>query len=470
MASIPARHRHLAEIRRTLHLAAPVMLGQLATFGMNFVDTVMAGRLPEREIALAALGIGGAVWSAGLMFVIGTLMAIQPTVAQLDGAGRKAEGGAAARQGVYIALVLAVPYTLLLANSGPFLRWMDVDPTIIPTSVAYLEAMAWGGPAICAVFLLRFFSEGSGRTRPTMYLGFFGIALNVPLNWVLMYGKLGFPALGAVGCGYATAIVLWLQVVLLLWYLRAHRHYRPFRFFERLDPPDWKEIAELLRVGLPIAVMIFVEGSLFVGAALLIGRLGALPSAAHLVAINFSALCFMIPLGLASAITIRVGNAIGRGDPAAARYVGLIGIVIVLMTQTISAGAMLLVPEAIVRIYTSDPEVISVAVSLLFLAAIFQYADGIQVAAAGALRGLKDTRVPMIYTVIAYWMVGMTLGYWLTFNRELGPQGMWIGMIGGLTVAAWLLMARFLRSSRKRIEQGRAAEAQPAEAPGQGGQ
>ncbi|MDX1381747.1 MAG: MATE family efflux transporter, partial [Xanthomonadales bacterium] len=204
MASIPARHRHLAEIRRTLHLAAPVMLGQLATFGMNFVDTVMAGRLPEREIVLAALGIGGAVWSAGLMFVIGTLMAIQPTVAQLDGAGRKAEGGAAARQGAYIALALAVPYTLLLANSGPFLHWMDVDPAIIPTSVGYLEAMAWGGPAICAVFLLRFFSEGSGRTRPTMYLGFFGIALNVPLNWVLMYGKLGFPALGAVGCGYAT--------------------------------------------------------------------------------------------------------------------------------------------------------------------------------------------------------------------------------------------------------------------------
>jgi MATE family multidrug resistance protein len=324
---------------------------------------------------------------------------------------------------------------------------LDVDALIIPTAVGYMKALAWGAPAICGMFLLRFFSEGSGRTRPTMYIGLMGVTLNIPLNWALMFGKFGLPELGAVGCGYATSIVNWVLMFSLLWYLRWHPHYRRFRFFERLEAPDRAILLDLLKVGTPIAVMIFVEGSLFVAAALLIARLGPLPSASHLVAINFSALVFMVPLGLASAVTIRVGNAIGRGDPASARYAGLIGLLILLGTQSISATAMLLVPEAIVRIYTSDPQVIALASSLLFFAAVFQFPDGIQAVSAGALRGLKDTRIPMVYTVIAYWMIGMPLGYYLTFGRQMGPAGMWIGMIAGLSVGAILLMARYLRSS-----------------------
>lgn len=449
MPSITAHRDHSVEIRRTLHLAAPVIIGQVAAFSMNFVDTIMAGRLPDKDIALAGLGIGGAVWSAMLMFVIGMLMAIQPTVAQLDGAGKRLEAGKAGRQAIWIALSLSFPFVALLWFSEPLLVAFNIDALIVPTAAGYLKALAWGAPAVCGMFLLRFFSEGSGRTRPTMYVGFLGVALNVPLNWVLMYGKFGMPALGAVGCGYATAIVLWVLMLALIGYIRWHPHYREFGFFQRLGAPDRVILSDLLRVGTPIAVMIFVEGSLFVAAALLIGRLGPLPSASHLVAINFSALTFMIPLGLASAVTIRVGNAIGRGEPDAARYAGLIGLLIVLGTQSISATAMFLVPEAIVRIYTDDVHVIALASSLLFFAAIFQFSDGIQVISAGALRGLKDTRVPMIYTVIAYWLVGMTLGYYLTFDREFGPAGMWIGMIAGLSVAAVLLLVRFLRSSSR---------------------
>jgi MATE family multidrug resistance protein len=195
-----------------------------------------------------------------------------------------------------------------------------------------------------------------------------------------------------------------------------------------------------------------VEGSLFVGAALLIGRLGPVPAASHLVAINFSALAFMIPVGLSSAISIRVGNAIGRADPLSARYAGLIGIMIVLGFQTISASAMFLFPELIVSLYTADPGVAHLAVSLLFYAAIFQYSDGIQICAAGALRGLKDTLVPMFYTIISFWLIGMTLGYYLTFNAGWGPAGMWVGMIAGLSAAAILMLARFLRSSQRLID------------------
>ena len=204
-------------------------------------------------------------------------------------------------------------------------------------------------------------------------------------------------------------------------------------------------------MGLPIAVAIAVEGSLFVGAALLIGQLGPVPAAAHLVAINFSALVFMVPIGLASAVSIRVGNALGRGEPEAARYAGRIGLLIILFIQTISATAMFFFPELIVRMYTDDVAVGSLAVSLLFYAAIFQYPDGIQMVMAGALRGYKDTRAPMLYTVVAFWIVGMTLGYTLTFSRGMGPAGMWIGMIAGLTVAAALMLRRFHHTGNRFI-------------------
>ncbi len=437
-----------------MQLALPVIIGQVTGFGMNFVDTVMAGRLDDEEIALAALGTGGAIWSSVLMFVLGTLMAIQPTVAQYDGAGRPLDAGAATRQALWIVLLYAAVFIVVLNTGVYFLYWFKIDQQIIPTAAGYLAALSWGAPAVCLVFALRFFSEGTGNTKPTMYIGFLGVMLNIPMNYLLMYGKLGFPALGAVGCGYATSIVLWVQLLVLLIYLTRHSHYRPYALFARWDGPDWQRIGDLLKVGLPIAVMIFVEGSLFVAAALFIGKLGTVPAAAHLVAINFAALTFMIPLGLSSAITVRVGNAVGRRDPVAARYAGRIGLLIVLGFQSLSAGAMLLFPEHIVALYTDEAAVAGLAVHLLLFAAIFQFSDGIQVCSAGALRGLKDTRVPMFYTIIAYWAVGMTLGYYLTFNLEQGPKGMWIGMIAGLTVAAILLTGRFWRSSRRLIEIG----------------
>jgi MATE family multidrug resistance protein len=259
------------------------------------------------------------------------------------------------------------------------------------------------------------------------------------------------PALGTVGCGIATSIVLWLQFLMLFFYIRVYRHFEPFDLMSRLEKPDWRTIRELLAVGLPIAGAIFVEGSLFVMAALLIGRLGPVPAAAHLVAINFAALLFMIPVGLSSAISIRVGNAVGRRDPSAARYAGLIGLLIILVIQTVSAGVILLFPEAIVAIYTDDRVIAPLAASLLLYAAIFQYPDGLQIVAAGALRGYKDTRRPVLYMILSFWIVGMTLGYHLTFAREMGPAGMWVGMIAGLSVAGVLMLRRFNRTSKQFI-------------------
>ena len=447
------KKNHPAEILRTLQLAVPVVIGMVASFSMNFVDTLMAGRLPDKEIALAGIATGGAIWSAVVMFVLGLLMALQPVVAQLDGSGKRSEGGAAVRQGMWIALAAAIPFVLVLLSGGASLQWMAIDADIIPTSVEYMDALSFGAPAICLLLMLRFFSEGSGFTKPTMYMGLLGILLNVPLNYILMFGKLGLPELGAKGCGYATSIVIWSQLAMMFCYVRWHSHFKEYGLFKRWDWPQWASISKLLKIGLPIGTGIFVEGSLFIGAALLIARLGALPASAHLIAINFSALMFMIPLGLASAVTTRVGNALGRGEPEAARYAGLIGLLIVLFTQTLSAAMMFLFPEFIVRIYTSDAVITSIAVTLLFYSAIFQYSDGIQICAAGALRGLKDTLVPMFINIFSYLLIGLSVGYYLTFNKEMGPAGMWIGMITGLSFGAFLLLGRFLIKSRNLIRQ-----------------
>ena len=443
------KKNHPAEILRTLQLAIPVMVGMVASFSMNFVDTLMAGRLPDKEIALAGIATGGAIWSAMLMFILGVLMALQPVVAQVDGAGNRSEGGAAARQGMWIALAVSVPFVLFLRSGGPMLQWMAVGADIVPTAIEYMDAISWGAPGICLLLTLRFFSEGSGYTRPTMYMGLLGIMLNVPLNYVLMFGKLGLPALGAEGCGVATSIVIWAQLLMMFFYVRWHAHFKEFELFKRWDWPQWSAISKLLKIGLPIGTSIFVEGSLFIGAALLIARLGALPASAHLIAINYSALMFMVPLGLASAVTTRVGNALGRGEPEAARYAGLIGLLIVLFTQTLSAASMIFIPGFIVRIYTDDPAITAIAVGLLFYSAIFQYADGIQICAAGALRGLKDTVVPMFINTVSYLLVGLSVGYYLTFNKAMGPAGMWIGMIVGLSFGAVLLLGRFLSKSRQ---------------------
>lgn len=466
MNTTSTHKNHPAEIYRTLQLAAPVMIGMVASFGMNFVDTVMVGRLPQKEVALAAIATGGAIWSAVLMFALGLMMAIQPVVAQLDGAGNRSEAGPILSQGLWLALAAAIPFVIVLLNGQMILEGMGVDASIIPTAVEYMSALSWGAPAICVLLLLRFFSEGTGHTRPTMYIGLMGIILNIPLNYILMFGKLGMPELGARGTGYATSIVICLQLVVMYAYIKTHRHFRDYKLFSQ-DPgttsgPQWTTIASLLKVGLPIGTGIFVEGSLFVGAALLIARLGPLPASAHLVAINYSALLFMVPLGLASAITTRVGNALGRGDPQAARYAGLIGLVIMLFTQTLGAASMLLIPELIVGIYTDDAAITVIAVQLLFFSAIFQYADGIQICAAGALRGLKDTVIPMFINIVSYLLIGLSVGYYLTFNQVMGPAGMWIGMIVGLSFGAVLLMSRFLYKSNKLVH----ADAYPGTSPG----
>jgi len=437
------------ELRATFALAAPLILGQLSAVGMNVIDTLLAGHLDAQT--LAAVAVGTSVWSLAIVAAIGVMLALPPSVAHLAGAGDHASIGPIFRQALWLAFALGIALLFGVRASGVLLDAIGIDASIVAETRKFLHAIAWGAPALTGYFALRGFSEGISLPRPTMYFGAFGLLLLGPIGYILMYGKLGLPALGAQGSGMATAIVLWVQFLAFALYLHRRRHYRAFAPFGRFDPPHWHTIVALLRLGVPMGIAVLMEAGLFVGAALLIGSLGATAVAGHQVAINVASVAFMVPLGVAMATTIRVGNAAGRGDAEGVRAAGYAGIAATVLTQTISSLTMALFPSAIAAIYTRDTAVAAMAAQLLVLAAIFQFSDGIQVAANGALRGLKDTTVPMVITVLAYWGVGMPVGYWLAFHAGVGVRGMWMGLIAGLTVAAALLFARFAaRAGRRR--------------------
>jgi MATE family multidrug resistance protein len=429
-------------------LALPLVFAQLAAVGMNVIDTLLAGHLGAG--ILAAIAVGASVWVLAIVIALGVMMAVPPSVAHLVGGGRRAEIGPLFRQGVWLALGLGAVLGVATFRLGPLLPpAMGVAPELLPEVTAFLRAIAFGAPALTLYFAVRGFSEGLGLTRPSMYFGLLGLAVLAPLGYVLMYGRLGLPALGARGCGIANAAALWVDALGILIYVLLRRHYRDLDLGARLERPDPRAIGELLRIGVPMGVSVFMEASLFIAAALVLGRLGADVVASHQVAINVASVAFMVPMGIAMAMTVRIGQAAGRGDGIGVRAAARAGFTLVLASQTLSALAMLLLPGPIAGLYTRDASVLALATRLLILAGVFQFSDGVQVAANGALRGLKDTRVPMLITTFAYWGVGMVSGLWLAFGRGLGARGMWFGLIAGLSTAALLLSLRFARLARR---------------------
>jgi len=435
------------EMRVSFVLALPLVLGQLAAMAMTVVDSVLAGR--HGLVTLAAVTVGSALWTVALLVCIGVLMAVPPSVSQLNGAGRRREIGALWRQAVWLALAMGLLLAGLVWSSPPLLDWLGIAPEVRPQAGAFLRAVAFGAPALALYFCFRYLSEGIAWTPPTLVAGVLGLLALVPLGYGLMFGAGPVPELGAAGLGYATAIVLWGQAAGFLVYLWRSPRFADLDLFAAFEWPRWRPIRDLLALGLPMGVSVFMEGSLFVATALLIGRLGAMDVAAHQIALNVASLCFMLPLGIAMATTVRVGHAAGAADPAGVRWAAGAGYGLVLLTQTAAAALLVFGGQWISGFYTHDPRVAALAVTLMGYAAVFQYPDGIQALSAGALRGLKDTRVPMVITIFAYWGVGMPLGAW--FGLHLGGRapGLWIGLILGLTVAAGLLGLRFWRRSRR---------------------
>lgn len=439
---LPLRQRVLAEVVALLRLGGPLIANNLALASMAFADTVMAGRLGARD--LGAVAVGSGLWLLALLLGLGTLMGLNPLVAHLVGARSPRRVGAYLRQGLWLSQVLALLLMAALWPVEPLLRAAHVDPAIVGLTAGYVHAIELGMPGGMAYFALRFMSEGIGRTRPMMYCSLVGLAVNVALNWVLMFGHLGFPRLGAIGCGLASAIGLWCMFATMLWYVRRHEAYRAYGLFERWEWPQRAVLRDLVAVGSPIGAALLVEEGLFAFVGVLMGTLGAAVAAGHQIAINYASTMFMLPLAIHSATIVRVGQAMGAGEYESVRLRGLTGIGLCAAIMLCSAVALLLYSHTIVAFYTNDPAVRDVAVSLLFMAAIFQVSDGLSIGGQGALRGLKDTRVPLYFCLIAYWFIGLPLAYWLGVSLGLGPRWVWAGFVAGLTAAALLLNARFL--------------------------
>ncbi len=435
----------LDEFRHLTKLSGPIIIGQIALIATGFVDTVMAGRISP--LALGAIAVGANLWIPVYLFCVGLMMAVSTMVAHYFGSGQYAPIRDLIKQALLVSSVLGILGLYAVRLLAELMVWIGIDAGIVPVATEYLFAVSWGIPAICAYLALRFVSEGIGYTRPMMFIQLSGLIINAFLNYVFMFGKLGVPAMGAVGAGWATATVMWINLFMLVFYILTHHRYTVIWQSVKCKM-DWSRTREMLRLGLPIALTLVSEVGMFSAVALLMGSLGVIEVAAHQVAINFAGMMFMIPLGISAATTIRVGHALGEQKAREARFRGMAGISLAAMCMFGTASTMLLFPELIVSIYTQDVAVGNMAVSLLFMAAIFQLSDGIQVSAAGALRGMKDTLYPMLASFVVYWFFGLPVSYYLGIRQEFGPQGLWMGLVASLTLAAVWLVWRFQRISK----------------------
>ncbi len=430
-----------AEARATALLALPSIGAQLAAMSQNTAQVVLAGHLDAG--VLGAVSVGEAVWVFGFVAAIGLANALPPLVAQLDGAGRRAEVGALFRQALFLAAASGCALAAATGLGGPaLLRALSLDPALTAGATRFLRALCAGAPALTLFLACRGLSDGLAKPRAGLAAALGGLAVVAPLGWALAYGRLGLPRWGAAGFGMATACATWCELAGMAAWLRWSGRCRGLGGGGA--SPDWRAIAGLLRLGLPMAVSVLLEASLFSVSALAIARFGPVPSAGHQVALAAAALAFMVPLGLSTAVTVRVGQAAGRQDRAAVRRAGLAGLGLTVAFECVTCALFTLAPGPVVRLFTADAAVAAAAAPLLRLAGVFQLSDGVQVVASGALRGVKDVLVPVAITATAYWAVGMTAALLLAFTAGWQAVGMWTGLIAGLTTAAVLLTARFV--------------------------
>jgi multidrug resistance protein, MATE family len=442
--------RVLSEWKTLAALGGPILVAQLAQTANATIDTIMAGHYSAED--LAAVGIGSSLWIPLLLFFFGVLSALQPTISGQLGAGQLNRVMPTTWQGLYVAAVSAVLMILLLTNLEPVLHLLRLEASTAHIVQGYLRAFSWGVPALLLLAGLRGLTDGLGHTRVIMVFSLFGALLNLPLNYIFIYGKLGLPAMGGVGCGWATALSNSIAALGLLVYLYLSRHYQRFHLLAHWSPPRWRDIAALLRLGLPIGATIFVEVSMFAVIALFLAPLGAQVVAAHQIVLNVVSLFFMLPLSLGMALTLRVSFLLGSGAPATAHLVARTSLLLGLGIATAYVPLILWGRELITTLYTNEPGVQTIAAHLLIFAAIFQLADILQVTAISALRGYRDTRVPLGIMLLSFWGICLPLGYVLTFTDWLvpamGASGFWLALIVGLTCACLLLTLRLWRFQR----------------------
>lgn len=441
------------EIRAMLLLAWPMVLTNLAQTAMTATDVMMMGRVGPA--ALAAGTLGSNVYFAPMIFGLGLILATSPMMARE--LGRKSSSvrdvRRTVRQGMWVGLFVAIPIWFLLWQTEAILLAMGQDPDLSALAADYMRALQWALLPFYWYIVLRSFTSALERPGWALVVMVGAVTFNVVANWALIFGNLGFPALGIVGAGIATTASSTLMFAGMVLVVTMDRRFRRYAIFGRFWRADWPRFRELVRLGLPIAGVLALEVSVFNAAALLMGLIDAISLAAHAIAIQIASITFMVPMGLGQAATVRVGRAFGANDRDGITRAGWTAFVLGVGFMAAVALVMLLAPRALIWAFIDmdDPvnlPVIEMAITFLALAALFQIVDGAQAVGGGMLRGLHDTTVPMVYAAIGYWAIGMSLGVALAFPLGFDGIGIWIGLSVGLAVVAVLFITRWMGRER----------------------
>lgn len=433
------------ESSKLFKLALPILLAQFALTGLGVIDTIMSGWVGTND--LAAIGLGSNIMLPTFITSTGILLAITPLVSKANGRSEYSKISLFLFQGLLLAVPLGVVSMLILMNPSWLLNLLDLNNEVYRLTEDYLFYIAFGLIPIAMYQALRFVWEGLEKTLPTMWISFFALFLNVPLNALFIYGWGPVEPLGAAGCGVASSIVMWSMFFIAVYYVLKNSDLKRYVDGITSYKVNFQHgIKPILKIGIPNSLALLFEIGMFSFIILFIAVLGATVIAAHQIAISFTSMAFMVPLSLAMALTVRTGKAFGENDNALASLVVKTGYMWAFVIGLMLALISYFLREHIVQLYSFDPDVFEIAITLLLIAALYQVFDALQVSAAGILRGFHDTRVTMWVTLLSYWIIGLGLGYILSFTNwfvePMGVSGFWIGIVIGLTLAAVLLFLR----------------------------
>lgn len=442
--------QYKAHFKKNILLAVPVMLSQLGHVMVGVADSIMVGQLGT--VPLAAVSLGNGIFAVVLMFGIGMSFAITPLVAAADGENNYRKSAKVFKHGFYINLATGILLFLLTFACGPVLYLLDQPEEVVRLTIPYLGIIALSLVPFMIFQSFKQFAEGLSFTKYAMYITVAANLINIGLNYVMIYGKLGFEPMGLVGAGWATLISRILMPIAMGIYVIKGAAFRPYLKGFRWRGISKKLTIRMIKLGFPTGMQFVFEVGAFSGALFMVGWLGTKPLAAHQIAINLASVSYMMATGISAAATVRVGNQLGKNDIPNLRMAGFTSFILGVGFMCFTALIFILGQSFLPGLYSKDAEVIGIAASLVVIAAFFQISDGIQVVALGALRGLEDVRVPTVIAVIAYWVIGLPLGYFLSFHMGLGARGIWFGLLTGLSLAAIMLSYRFNLLTRRLLQ------------------
>ncbi|MFS0637562.1 MATE family efflux transporter [Mesobacillus foraminis] len=441
-------HTKKEKLKQLFFILYPILITQMAMYAMNFFDTMMSGHYSPAD--LAGVAIGSSLWVPVFTGLSGILLSMTPIVAQLAGAKRNKDVAFSVIQGVYLSMIMA----LIVLGAGalvlnPILTQMNLETHVRTIAHEYLVALSAGIIPLFVYNVLRCFLDALGKTRVSMFITLTSLPLNALFNYLLIYGKFGFPELGGAGAGYASAITYWLITVISLLIIIKTEPFASYNIFSRFYSVDFSKWKEILKIGIPIGFAIFFETSIFSAVTLLMSGFDTITIASHQAALNFASFLYMVPLSISMALTIVVGFEVGaRRYRDAAQYTW-IGLTIAVLMAVFCGLVLITFRYNVAGIYTTDPKVLALTAEFLLYALFFQLSDALQAPIQGALRGYKDVNITFLMALVSYWIIGLPLGYYLANHTGLHAFGYWIGLIAGLAAGALCLLGRLIFIQRK---------------------